>query len=200
MSDRLYLSIWFPSFHTQEMMPRLLSVLKQFPFSTSRGGVGYIGVRSISWDQPIIFEQTFDYRADPERALMLAGEFLHEDNAYEIEALWDLWVPVQEGDLDETWEIKAQPVKFIAFGTRFEEATYQQNGHIQVDFGLDTPFLYEESDYSSALEQRIKSNVQKLVNFTSAVEKNCGVSGRVLWSESEDNLAQKLIERLQKVQ
>jgi hypothetical protein len=200
MSDRLYLSIWFPSFHTQEMMPRLLSVLKQFPFSTSRGGVGYIGVRSISWDQPIIFEQTFDYRADPERALMLAGEFLHEDNAYEIEALWDLWVPVQEGDLDETWEIKAQPVKFIAFGTRFEEATYQQNGHIQVDFGLDTPFLYEESDFTSALEQRIKSNVQKLVNFTSAVEKNCGVSGRVLWSESEDNLAQKLIERLQKVQ
>ena len=200
MSDRLYLSIWFPSFHTQEMMPRLLSVLKQFPFSTSRGGVGYIGVRSISWDQPIIFEQTFDYRADPERALMLAGEFLHEDNAYEIEALWDLWVPVQEGDLDETWEIKAQPVKCIAFGTRFEEATYQQNGHIQVDFGLDTPFLYEESDFTSALEQRIKSNVQKLVNFTSAVEKNCGVSGRVLWSESEDNLAQKLIERLQKVQ
>jgi hypothetical protein len=200
MADRLYLSIWFPSFHTQEMMPRLLSVLKQFPFSTSRGGVGYIGVRSISWDQPIIFEQTFDYRADPERALMLAGEFLHEDNAYESEALWDLWVPVQEGDLDETWEIKAQPVKFIAFGTRFEEATYQQNGHIQVDFGLDTPFLYEESDFTSALEQRIKSNVQKLVNFTSAVEKNCGVSGRVLWSESEDNLAQKLIERLQKVQ
>lgn len=200
MADRLYLSIWFPSFHTQEMMPRLLSVLKQFPFSTSRGGVGYIGVRSISWDQPIIFEQTFDYRADPERALMLAGEFLHEDNAYEIEALWDLWVPVQEGDLDETWELQPQPAKFIAFGTRFEEATFQQNGHIQVDFGLDTPFLYEEADFTGALEQRIKANVQKLVNFTSAVEKNCGISGRVLWSESEDNLAQKLIERLQKVQ
>jgi len=200
MADRLYLSIWFPSFHTQEMMPRLLSVLKQFPFSTSRGGVGYIGVRSISWDQPIVFEQTFDYRADPERALTLAGEFLHEDNAYEIEALWDLWVPVQEGDLDETWELQSQSVKFVAFGTRFEEATYQQNGHIQVDFGLDTPFLYEEAYFTGALEQRIKSNVQKLVNFTSAVEKNCGISGRVLWSESEDNLAQKLIDRLQRVQ
>ena len=42
--------------------------------------------------------------------------------------------------------------------------------------------------------------MQKLVNFTSAVEKNCGISGRVLWSESEDNLAQKLIDRLQRVQ
>jgi hypothetical protein len=200
MADRLYLSIWFPSFQAQEMMPRLLSVLKQFPFSTRRGGVGYVGVRSISWDQPVVFEQTFDYRADPERALALAGEFLHEDNAYEIEALWDLWVPVQEGDLDETWELQPQPVKFIAFGAKFEDATYQQNGHIQVDFGLDTPFLYEEADFTNALEQRIKANVQKLVNFTGAVEKNCGISGRVLWSESEDNLAQKLIERLQRVQ
>lgn len=182
------------------MLPRLLSVLKQFPFSTDRGGVGYLAIRSVSWDQPIIFQETFDYRADPERALLLAGEFLHEDNAYELDVLWDLWVPTQEGDLDETWVLRPQTVKFIAFGTEFEDATYQQNGHIQVDFGLDAPFLFEEADFTNTLEQRIKANVHKLVDFTSAVEKNCGISGRVLWSESEDNLAQKLIERLQRVQ
>lgn len=182
------------------MLPRLLSVLKQFPFSADRPGIGYLGIRSISWDQPIIFQETFDYRADPERALLLAGEFLHEDNAYELDVLWDLWVPIREGDLDETWTLKPQTVKFIAFGTEFEEGTFQENGHIQVDFGLDAPFLFEETDYTSVLEQRIKTNVQKLVAFTSAVEKNCGISGRVLWSESEDNLAQKLIERLQRVQ
>lgn len=200
MADRLYLSIWFPSFQAEEMMPRLLSVIKQFPFSPKRSGIGYVGVRSIAWEEPVVFEQTFDYRADPERAVTLASEFLHEDNAYELEALWDLWVPVQEGDLDETWELRPQSVRFIAYGPKFEDAAFQQNGHIHVDFGLDTPFLYEEADFTSILEQRIKSNVQKLVNFTSAVEKNCGISGRVLWSESEDNLAQKLIERLQKVQ
>ena len=200
MADRLYLSIWFPSFQQQEMLPRLLSVLKQFPFSAERAGIGYLGIRSISWDQPIIFQETFDYRADPERALQLAGELLHEDNAYELDALWDLWVPTKEGDLDETWILRPQTVKFIAFGTQFEEGTFQENGHIQVDFGLDAPFLFEEADYTSVLEQRIKANVQKLVAFTSAVEKNCGISGRILWSESEDNLAQKLIERLQRVQ
>jgi hypothetical protein len=199
MADRLYLSIWFPSFHEQEMAPRLLSVLKQFPFSSQRGGVGYLAVRNISWDEPIVFQQTFDYTADPERTLALAGEFPREDDAYEMDVLWDLWVPVQEGDLDETWELRPQKVKFIAFGAKFD-STYQENGHIQVDFGLDTPFLYEEADFTNTLEQRIKANVHKLVNFTSAVEKNCGISGRVLWSESEDNLAQKLIERLQKVQ
>jgi hypothetical protein len=200
MADRLYLNIWFPSFHEQEMVPRLLSVLKQFPFSAQRGGVGYVAARSISWEEPIIFQQTFDFTADPERALALAAEFPHADDAYEVDVLWDLWVPVQEGDLDETWELRPQRVKLIAFGTSFEDASYQENGHIQVDFGLDAPFLFEEADFTNTLEQRIKANVHKLVNFTSAVEKNCGISGRVLWSESEDNLAQKLIERLQKVQ
>jgi hypothetical protein len=200
MADRLYLSIWFPSFREQEVLPRLLSVLKQFPFSAQKSGLGHLAVHSISWDQPIVFQQSFDYRADPERALALAGEFLNEDNAYEVEAMWDLWVPVQEGDLDPTWELQPQTAKFTAFGTKFEDATYQQNGHIQVDFGLDTPFLYEEVQFTEAVERRVKANVHKLVSFTTDVEKNCGISGRVLWSESEDNLAQKLIERLQKVQ
>jgi hypothetical protein len=200
MADRLYLSVWFPSFREPEALPRLLSVLKQFPFSSQRSGIGHLTVHSISWDQPVVFQQTFDHRADPERVLAMAGEFLNEDNAYEVEAMWDLWVPVQEGELDQTWELRPQTVKFIAFGSKFEDATYQQNGHIQADFGLDTPFLYEEVEFSEVVEKRIKANVHKLVSFTTAVERNCGISGRVLWSESEDNLAQKLIERLQKVQ
>jgi hypothetical protein len=200
MADRLYLSIWFPSFRETEIVPRLLSVLKQIPFSAQKSGIGHLAVYSVNWTEPLLFEQTFDYRADPDRALALAGEFLHEDNAYELEAMWDLWMPVQEGELDTTWEVRPQLVKFTAFGTKFEESTHQQSGHIQVDFGLDTPFLYEDVEFTESVEKRVKANVQKLVNFTTAVEKNCGISGRVLWSESEDNLAQKLIERLQKVQ
>jgi len=200
MADRLYLSVWFPSFREPEMLPRLLSVIRQFPASTQKNGIGFVAVHSVSWNEPVLFQQTFDYRVDPEKALALAGEFLHEDNAYEFEMLWDLWTPVQEGELDETWQVQPQKVKFIVIGPKFEEATYQQNGHIQVDFGLDTPFLYEDVDFTESVEQRVKANVQKLVAFTTAIEKNCGISGRVLWSESEDNLAQKLIERLQKVQ
>jgi hypothetical protein len=200
MADRLYLSIWFPSFREEEMLPRLLSVLRLFPFSAQQPGIGYLGVHSISWNEPLLFEQTFDSRVAPEPALTLASEFLHEDNAYELDVLWDLWVPIQEGDLDPTWEMYPQTVKIAAFGVMFEDGTYQENGHIQVDFGLDAPFLYEEVEFTPAVEQRIKSNVQKLVAFTNAVEINCGISGRILWSESEDNLAQKLIERLQRVQ
>src|ERR1700743_4021904 len=200
MADRLYLNIWFPSFHEQEILPRLLSVIKQFPFSAERNGMQYMAVRSIAWEEPIIFQQTFVDRVPPETAIGLASEFLHEDNAYEFDAQWDLWSPVQEGGLDMTWSQQPQTVKFIAFGTEFEDAAFQQNGHIQIDLGLDTAFLYSEGAYNDFLEQRIKANGQKLGAFTNAIEKNCGISGRWLWSESEDNLAQKLIERLQRVQ
>ncbi len=200
MADRLNLSIWFPSFREPEMMPRLLSVLRLFPYSSQRPGIGYLGIHSISWNEPLLFEQTFDSRVEPDSALTLASEFLHEDNAYELEVLWDLWVPIKEGELDPKWEQHPQTVRFTAFGTSFEDATYEQNGHIQIDFGLDDPFLYEEEEFTPPVEQRIKSNVQKLVTFTNAIETNCGISGRALWSESDDNLAQKLIERLQRVQ
>jgi len=200
MSDRLYLSIWFPTFPAIGIMPRLLSALRQFSFSSKKPGAGYLAVHSISFSEPLLFEQSFDYRVAPENVLAMASEFLQDDNAYELDVMWDLWMPVEEGGLDQTWELQPQKVKFFAFGTEFEDATHQQNGHIQADFGLDTPFLYEDVDLTHNVEQRIKANVHKLVSFTTSVENNCGISGRVLWSESEDNLAQKLIDRLQRVQ
>ena len=90
-------------------------------------------------------------------------------------------------------------VRFIAQGAQFEEGAAAETGHIQVDFGLDAPFLYEELALTSEAEDRVKSNVQKLVQFTALLEKNADATGRLLWSESEENLAQKLIARLQRV-
>ena len=195
MADSLYLSLWFPSFTEREMMPRLGGILRHFPFSQIRPGIGHLAVYPVSWNEVPVFSQTFDFRADPDRVLALAAEFLHDDYAYEMEALWDLWVPVEEDS--ERWHIKPEPVRFVAHGLRFDDGSFQQYGHIQIDFGLDAPFLQEEMEFTTQTEHLIKQNIQKLVGFTTAIEKNCGISGRVLWSESEENLAQKLIARLQ---
>jgi hypothetical protein len=200
MADGLFLNLWFPGFTEPEMMPRMLSVLKQFPFSQALPGIGYMAVRPISFAEPTIFEEAFDFRTGPDEAVQLAGQFLHEDYGYEFEAMWDIWVPQKEGDLDETWAILPQRVSFYALGKEFEEGAYQEDGHVQIDFGVDTPFLHDDSDFTPQVALRIKSNVQKLVSFVHDVEKNCGISGRVLWSESDENLAQKLIAKLQKVQ
>ena len=196
MADRLYLSLWFPSFSENEMLPKILCVLRQFPFAGEGSGIGYVAVHPISWNEPVVYQETFDFRAAPEHAIETAGEFLHDDNAYEFEALWDLWAPGET----EGWVRAPRPVRFVARGLNFDEGAYEQDGHLQVDFGLDTPFLYEDVKLTPLVEARVRENVQKLVGFTSAVEKNCGTSARLLWSESDENLAQKLIARLQKLQ
>lgn len=194
MSDPLYLSLWFPQFSTRDMMSRVASVLRQFPFSSQRPGVTHLAVHPVSWSEPTVLERRFRPGLDPEQATAIVGEFIHPDYAYVFETYWDLWVPDENRLL-----LSPEQVKIIAHGTEFDEGTYQQAGHIQVDLGLDEPFLFETPDEDEGAEARIRNNVQKLVGFTQAVEKNCGISGRVLWSESDENLAQKLIERVQRV-
>jgi len=197
MADPLYLSLWFPHFQPPEMIPRLLSVVRLFPCSATRPGISAVAVQPVSWSEPTILERRFRPGLDPEQAAAIAGELLHVDYAYLMEAFWDLWVPTE--DDPEEWVVMPRPVKFIAHGSEFDEGIFQQAGHVQVDFGLDTPFLYEEMKLDRQLEDRVRQNVQKLVNFTNTVEKNTGISGRVLWSESDENLAQKLIARIQRV-
>ena len=91
-------------------------------------------------------------------------------------------------------------VRFIVQGEEFDEGSYQQTGHIEVDFGLDSYFLQPETSLSDQTRAKIRDNVAKLVEFSTNVEKHSGASARLLWSESEESLAQKLIARLQKVQ
>jgi hypothetical protein len=87
----------------------------------------------------------------------------------------------------------------VAFGPEFDERVWETNGHIRVDLGLDTPFLYEDVELDQDAIQRVKQNVQMLVEFTNGVQKHGGISTRLLWSESGESLAKKLIERLQQV-
>lgn len=197
MADPLFLNLWFPNFDLEEMLPHVLSVMRQFPFSTSRSGVTYLSLHPVSWDEATVLEERFRPGITVEAAILTASDLLHEDYAYVFEAYWDLWILSED---KKEWTFQPSLVKFIVHGLEFEDGTYQQDGHIEVDFGLDSPFLQEEVQLTSEAEEHVRANVQKLVEFITGVENNSGVSGRLLWSESEENLAQKLISRLQKVQ
>jgi hypothetical protein len=197
VADALFLSLWFPSFELDEMLPRALAVMRQFPFSALQPGISYVAMHPVSWNEPTIFEQRFRPGVPPEEALLPASDLLHEDYAYLFEAFWDLWV--LSPDRNE-WVLQPSLVKFLVHGVQFEEEIYQHEGHVEVDFGIDSPFLQDEVQLTSEAETRVRANVQKLVEFTNQAEKSSGASGRLLWSESEENFAQKLIARLQKVQ
>jgi len=197
MADSLYLSLWFPSFDESEILPRTVSVLRQIPFSAARDGVTYAAIQPVSWSEPTILERRFRPGVSPEDAAEVVAEFVHDDYAYIFEAYWDLWTPPEGA---EKWVLEPSLVRLTAHGLEFEERAEEEAGHIQIDFGLDASFLHEEVEFTSEAERNVRSNVHKLVEFTAKMEKNAGVTGRLLWSESEENLAQKLINRLQRVQ
>jgi hypothetical protein len=197
MADPLYLSLWFPTFRAEEMAVRALGVLQLFPFAHAAPGIAYVAVQPISYSEPSILERRFTPPATPEEAMEVVQEFAHEDYAIALEAYWELWTPAGES---RQWARRENKVSFILHGTEFDEGAYTELGHLEIDFGLDFPFLYEEMDLSLADQQRVRENVAQLIAFTHAVEKHCQLTGRILWSESEENLAQKLVARLQKVQ
>ncbi len=179
------------------MLPHAFSVLQQFPFSTQRPGITYFALHPISWDEATVLERRFPGGIDAGQAALIAAELVHEDYAYVFEAHWDLWTP----DLtSEKWLLEPATVKFIVQGEEFDEGAYQETGHIEIDLGLDSYFLQPETDLSDQTRAKIRDNVAKLVEFSKNVEKNSGASSRLLWSESEESLAQKLIARLQGVQ
>lgn len=197
MPDPLYLSLWFSDFSGPEMLPHAYSVLQQFPFSAQRPGVSYLALHPVSWNEPTVLERRFPGGIDPGQATLIAAELIHDDYAYVFEAHWDLWTPDQTSG---NWVVTPVPVKFILQGEEFDEKAYEQTGHIEVDFGSDSRFLQPETSMNDQTQAKIRDNVAKLVEFSNKVEKHSGANSRLLWSESEDNLAQKLIARLQRVQ
>ncbi len=212
MADTLNLSLWFPGFDAELMLPRLVDVLRHFPFSESRGGVQYVSVQPVDWSEPTLFEQGWPSGVSAEEAAEALREHAQADFALTFEAYWDLWVLSPQhansgraGDpmLDEArqeWVLTPEKVSFTAQGLDFDEGAFAESGHILIDFGLDFPFLHEDVNLLPEDALRVKANVAALIEFIHRVERNCHTTGRVLWAESDDNLAQKLIARLQQVQ
>lgn len=199
MADSLYLSLWFTGFREGEMMSRTAAVLRQFPFSALREGITYLSVHPVAWSEPTVMEQRFNPGISPEEAVDVAAEFVHDDFAFVFEAFWDLWA-TNDDEHGESWLQRPSAVRFLVHGVQFDDGIYTDDGHIEVDFGLDSSFIYEGRQLSPTIERYLRANVAKLVGFSNAVEKNCALSGRVLWSESEENLAQKLLAKLQQTQ
>jgi hypothetical protein len=228
MADQLYLSLWFPNFRFDTLPAALVSVLRQFARISGNPRVTAAAAYPLRFTEAPIYQRLFvvDPRAAEgadtsasiiENAVAEATELLHEDTAYEFEMKWNLWQPEPRGEiegaeLDLLWKPIPTTVKFLGFGPDFDDATYEQNGHIRVDFGLDTPWIvdepeddeesllaFEDEEAKAEAAKHIKQNIEMLLAFTLSVEKHCNISSRLLWTESGEPLAEKLIARLQRL-
>jgi hypothetical protein len=203
MADQLYLSLWFPNFRLESLPAALVSVLQQFRVAGGSGRVHAATVYPVAWNESPSYQRIYDEdeveASAPEVAVAEATDPLHDDLAFEFEVKWDLWIAEGGAGLDPIWRKEPRVVRVTGFGPHFDQGAYEQNGQIRVDFGTDTPFLEDDVELDQEGIDHVRQNLQKMVEFTNAVQTNSGISSRLLWSDSGENLAQKLIARLQRV-
>ncbi len=215
MADQLYLSLWFPNFRLIALPQALVSVLRQFALIGGDKRVAAASAYPLGFTESPTYQRIYvnDPRSETgeestiEVAVAEATGQLHDDMAYEFEMKWNLWAPLiaeAPDGLDTLWKQQPATVHILGFGPQFDDASFDQNGHIRVNFGLDTPWIFEdEALEDAALNQTaaayIQKNVEMLLAFTLSVERHCGISSRLLWTESGEPLAEKLIATLQRL-
>lgn len=215
MADQLYLSVWFPNFRFASLPEATVGVLRQFARISGLPRVSAAATYPVSFSEAPVYQRQYvlDTRAAQgadtsdsliENAVRECMELLHEDSAYEFEMKWQLWdYEAGEGGLDGLWRRVPKTVKVLAFGPEFDDATFEQNGQIRVDFGLDSAWVLDEEidddEAKAEAAKHIRENVEMLLAFTLSVEKHCGISSRLLWTESGEPLAGKLLESVQRL-
>ena len=203
MSDTLYLSLWYPNLRLAALPDKLTAVLSTFASHGGEAGVYAATVWPINWTETPIFQRvwgrgaiTAGKGAEPRLAVDEALELLHDDYAYEFQIGWSLWELETGAELDARWVREPRLVRVTGYGPLFDEAAFEADGHIRIDFGSDTPFLEEDLELDSVAAKHVEENVRQLVELTSAVEKASGATARLLWSELGESLAQRLAARL----
>ena len=203
MADTLYLSLWYPNLRLEALPDKLTAALGAFAAHGGEPGVYSATVWPINWTETPIFQHvwgrggtTKGQGQQPQLAGEEAMDLLHDDYAYEFQIGWSLWELEIANQLDPRWVREPRLVRVIGFGPLFDEGAYEQDGHIRIDFGPDSPFLEEEANLDSVGARHIEENVRQLVELTATVEKASGATARLLWSELGESLAQRLAARL----
>lgn len=199
MSDAFYLSLWYPNLRLVNLGDKLVSVLESFSKHGGAPGVYAATVWPVSWSETPVFQQIWGHGergAETRAAVQAALEMLHDDYAYEFQVAWDLWELETREELDPRWVRSPHLVRVTAFGPMFSESCYEQEGHLRIDFGSDTPFLVEEADLGKVGTGQIEENVRQLIALVQAADKNSGATARLLWSELGESLATRLAARL----
>lgn len=200
MSDSLYLSLWYPNLRLAALADKLTAVLGTFAVHGGEARVYSATVWPVSWSETPVFQRVYgagERGAEPKQAVEEALELLHDDYAYEFQIAWSLWeledlAPPQVA----RWAREPRLVRVTGFGPLFDEGTYEQEGHIRIDFGSDAAFLEEGADLDAVADRHVEENVRQLIELTTAIEKESGATARLLWSELGESLAQRLAARL----
>lgn len=185
MPDRLYLSCWVRGFNAANMLRHLEKVLDVFPFSKLAKRGPELRVYAINRAEPPLIDREFPLGTEPAEMIPAAREFMHDDCASEIIAMWDLW------QFDGEWKLAPAEVILSCFGPEFEN---ELGDSIRIEFGLDAPFVPDPKLDGAA--RMVQSNLKSMLHLVHEIEQALALEKRQLWSESGINPAELIAETL----
>ncbi len=184
MPDALYLSLWLRGFSSLALPVYFRKLMAAFPMSKLEPYARF-RIVPLSWAEPPMIEEDFEPDGGLLELSAVVQEHLHDDCAYQVETRWDLWRWAEDG-----WALKPSRVVLDLYGSAFDAGSKE---HIRIDFGPESQFLPES--HSDNLRP-VQSNIRSLLHFSGDLEEALSVERRLLWSESGENLAERLRELL----
>lgn len=181
MPDQLYLSLWLRDFTPDTMLRHFEQMLGMFPFSSLRPGVRSLKIYALEMAEPPVLEHVFAGETDLGTLAALCREFDNPDCAYIVDGWWELW------KYSDSWKLGPSPVSLACFGPLFDN---EEGDHLRIDFGPDTHYLPQPHAPDSA--RAVHSNIRGMLRLIAELEEALPVERKKLWSESEDNFAERV--------
>ncbi|MBN8729247.1 MAG: hypothetical protein J0L64_01810 [Acidobacteria bacterium] len=185
MADSVRLSFWLRGFTEHNMLSLYERVLRRFPYSRL-APAGMLRIFALDYSEPPVLEEEFDDAANTSAILSIIREHFHNDCAFQLDCCWDLW------HYGEDWSLKPCAVSLAIFGPFFESPWGEQ---VQIDLGLD--FLYLPSPGVPPNPRALRSNIRSVLHLAEDMQRILPVDKRALWSESGENLAERLQEAVE---
>jgi hypothetical protein len=221
MANRAYVSAWAKDYSEATQHERLQNLLATVPFSASWPGFTGLVVRALEPAEAPIRE--WDLRAQmigSAEIIELMREPQGPDIAYEIRALWDLWIY----DLDSgRWQSKPQELQIDCYGSEYDGGIAEREGDFLIDIGFEHLFTghagmlganpgpkapaahLEEARFLASMasperlreyHQRTRENIQILLHWLRDAETSVPLERYKLWSEGEENFESRVDEIL----
>ena len=185
MADSVRLSFWLRGFTEHNMLALYERVLRRFPYSRL-APAGMLSIFALDYSEPAVLEEEFEDAAQVSSIIAIAREHFHNDCSFQLDCCWDLW------HFDQDWSLKPCAASIAIFGPLFESAWGEQ---VQFDLGLD--HLYLPSQNVAPNLRALRSNVKSVLHLAEDMQRILPVEKRTLWSESGENLAERLQEALE---
>jgi len=189
VADTLALSLWLRAFRQEDALRHFEELVRVFPFSHLRPGVSAVRIYAFEFSEPPAMEQGFAGETDVESVIGLCREFENSDCAYVVDGWWDLW------RYDDGWKLAPSKVSLICFGPEFDNA---ERDHLRIELGSELNYLPNPGAPENL--RALHSNLQSVLRLSREMGESLPVEREKLWTETDENFAERLEEELDGVE